>query len=222
MRAGESGSIFYKAVVAPDGRIDQCTVEASTAEKADWDKFCSRVKRRFSFDAVKDQQGAPAYYVLQEGYAFVLPETWVRNPGKPDPNLVIDVAKLPGAPDGKIDLAVNVAVDAAGKLQHCNAAPSAGQATLSRLACEQLMANWAPMPERNAAGQPINYVRQMQVGVPGGAGRRLRRQAAWPGVRAPRIDTCAPPPCPYKDRHWRMVASSRMICGGMADGGKAR
>ncbi len=163
VRAGENGFIIYKAVVAPDGKVDRCTVEASSAEKADWEKFCSRVKRRFSFDAARDQQGAPVYYVLEESFGYVLPETWVYNAVKPDPNLVVEVARLSGATDGKIGVAVNVAVDAAGKLLHCNAAPGAAQAALSRVACEQLAANWAPMPEQNAAGQAISYVRQMQV-----------------------------------------------------------
>lgn len=163
VRAGENGSIFYKAVVTPDGKVDQCTVEASSAARSDWEKFCSRVKRRFSFEAARDQQGTPVYYVEEGNYAFVLPETWVRNPARPSPSLVVDVAKLPGAADGKVDVAVNIAVDPAGKLLHCNAASSAGQAALSRLACEQLSASWAPMPERNSAGQPISYIRQMQV-----------------------------------------------------------
>ncbi len=31
VRAGENGSIFYKAVVTPEGKVDLCTVEASSA-----------------------------------------------------------------------------------------------------------------------------------------------------------------------------------------------
>jgi len=163
VRTGENGSIFYKLVVGPGGKIDRCNVQAASAQSGDWEKFCGRVKRRFSYSAAKDQAGDPTYYVLEENYAFVLPGTWIRGAQKPGSDFVIDVAQLPGAAGGKIDVAINIAVDATGKLQQCNAPAKAPQPTLSRLACEQLTANWAPMPERNAAGQPISYIRQMQV-----------------------------------------------------------
>jgi len=163
VRAGENGSIFYKLVVGPDGKVDRCNVQAASAQSGDWDKFCGHVKLRFSYRPAKDQAGDPTYYVLEENDAFVLPGTWIRDAQKPGSDFVVDVARLPGSTDGKLDVAVNIAVDATGKLQQCNAPAKAPQPTLSRLACEQLMANWAPMPERNAAGLPISYVRQMQV-----------------------------------------------------------
>lgn len=160
--AGNDGAFFVKALVSPDGKVEQCRVQQASAPRAEWDAFCNRVKRRFGFHPVTDPQGAPSYYLLEENYAYVLPQTWVRNGVASQPDMVVDVQKLPGAKDGKLDVAVNVAIDAAGALRQCNAGADE-QASLAGLACGQLQARWTPMPEKSAAGQPVAYIRQMKV-----------------------------------------------------------
>jgi hypothetical protein len=161
--AGNDGTFFFKALVAPDGKVEQCSVLGSTAPKPEWASFCEKVKRRFAYGAVTDHAGAPAYFVLEDNFAFVLPEQWVPSAAAMPADLVVEVASLPGAKGGKLAMPVNVAVDARGALLQCNAAVSSDQSTLARLACDQLKVQWKAMPEKNAAGQPVAYVRQLQV-----------------------------------------------------------
>lgn len=162
--AGKDGTFFFKLVVTPAGKVDQCKVLAATAAETEWGGFCDRVKRRFSYAPVTDHKGVPSHFVVEQGYAYVLPESWVPNAVKAPAYLELDVARLPGATDGKVRVPVNVAVDAGGALSACNAAPAAANnAALAKAACGQLQAQWAAMPEKNAAGQAVGYVRELVV-----------------------------------------------------------
>ncbi len=49
------------------------------------------------------------------------------------------------------------------ELSDCSAPVGAASAALARAACGQLPSLWVPMPEKNAAGQPVAYVRQLHV-----------------------------------------------------------
>jgi hypothetical protein len=160
--SGEDGAFLFKAVVNPAGKVELCEVEVSSLKQADREAFCERVKRRFSYRPVAGQQGAPSYYVLEEHYAYILPSDWVRMTPESPPNFLVDVKALPG---GKktADVKVNVAVDAQGALRDCSVPADSGDATLARLGCSQLPKMWAAMAEKNAAGQPVGYVRQFKI-----------------------------------------------------------
>jgi hypothetical protein len=160
--AGEDGAFLFKAVVNPAGKVERCEVEVSTLKQADREAFCERVKRRFSYRPAGGQQGASSYYVLEEHYAYILPSDWVRMPEAMPPNFLVDVKALPGGRK-TADVTVNVAVDAQGALRDCSVPADSGDATLARLGCGQLPAMWVTMAEKNAAGQPVAYVRQFKI-----------------------------------------------------------
>jgi hypothetical protein len=157
--AGNDGAFFIKAVVNPQGKVELCTVEGATVPVADREAFCKRVKQRFAYRPLTTAQ---SYYVLEENYAFILPTDWHRNPLAVPAHFSVDVQKLPGTKK-TVDVTVNVAVDAQGKLSDCSAPADAASAALARVACGQLPSLWVPMPEKNAAGQPVAYVRQLHV-----------------------------------------------------------
>lgn len=161
--SGQDGGFVYKALVTPAGKVEQCQVLAASTAKASWTMVCKRIASRGAFAPARDEKGAPAYSVLEDSYAYVLPELWVPGAMKAAPNFVFDVAKLPGGGAEPLRVAVNVAVDASGALRQCDAPAGAKQAALSRAACAQLPQVWQALPERNEAGQPVAYVRAMQV-----------------------------------------------------------
>ncbi|HEY1124073.1 MAG TPA: hypothetical protein VGE65_00445 [Sphingobium sp.] len=159
--SGKDGAFFFKAVVNPAGKVELCTIEGSTVPAAeDRDAFCKRIKQRFAYRPVA---GDSSYYVLEENYAFILPADWHRNALAIPPHFVVEVKKLPAGAGKTAYVAVNVAVDEQGALRDCGVPANAVNATLSRLACGQLPSIWSPMPEKNAAGKPVAYVRQMHV-----------------------------------------------------------
>jgi hypothetical protein len=157
--AGKDGAFFFKAMVNPQGKVELCTIEGATVPVADRDAFCKRVKQRFAYRPVTSTQ---SYYVLEENYAFILPSEWHRNPLAVPAHFSVDVQKLPGR-EQALDVTVNVAVDAQGGLRDCSAPADAANTAFARAACGQLPSLWAPMPEKNAAGQPVAYVRQLHV-----------------------------------------------------------
>ena len=163
LRAEHNGSIHYKAVVKPDGKVESCVIEVSTASAHDKATFCGKIKSRFRFRKVLGPAGAPRYYVLKEPFLYVLPDSKAARPVWPGPDFAIDVQALPKALNGRVEVSVNVAVDAVGHLTACDVPASAAQAALAKVACGQLPTIWSAMPEKNAAGEPIAYVRQMRV-----------------------------------------------------------
>lgn len=159
--SGNDGAFFFKALVDPAGKVELCTIEGATVSAAaDREAFCKRVKQRFAYRPAADAQ---SYYVLEENYAFILPSDWHRNPLAVPPHFVVEVQKLPASTGKTADVPVNVSVDEHGALRDCSAPADVVSATLSRLACSQLPGMWAPMPEKNAAGRPVAYVRQLYV-----------------------------------------------------------
>jgi hypothetical protein len=159
--AGKDGAFFFKAVVNPAGKVELCTIEGSTVPAAeDRDAFCKRVKQRFAYLPVA---GSSGYYVLEENYAFILPSDWHRNALAIPPHFAVEVKKLPAGAGKTADVTVNVAVDEKGALRDCGVPADATNVALSRLACGQLPSLWSPMPEKNAAGKPVSYARQLHV-----------------------------------------------------------
>jgi len=162
-QAGNDGVFVIKAIVSAGGKIDDCRVRSTGASRADREDFCARLKRKAKFGTAINESGAPVYYVLEDSYAYVLPDSWHRFGAPPEPNAVIDVEKLPEAKAGKTDVLVNVSVDATGKLRQCNPAANSLQPALGRVACGQLTSSWTPQLEHNAAGDSVAYVRQLWV-----------------------------------------------------------
>jgi len=158
--SGKDGAFFFKAVVNPSGKVELCTVEGATVPATDREAFCKRVKQRFAY---RPTAGGAGYYVLEENYAFILPSNWVRNPLAIPPHFAVEVQKLPAGSGKTADVTVNVSVDELGALRDCGAPADTASAALSRLACGQLPGMWSPMPEKNAAGKPVAYVRQLHV-----------------------------------------------------------
>lgn len=163
LRAGNDGVFVIKAVVNTIGKVDVCKVRPTGARQEDRDEFCDRVKKKAKFGNVINESGAPVYFVFEDTYGYILPDNWRHYGIAPEPSATIDVEKLPDAKDGKADVLVNVSVDAAGKLRQCNPAINVSQVALARLACSQLTASWSALPEKNAAGEAVPYVRQMWV-----------------------------------------------------------
>lgn len=159
--AGKNGVFYYKALVKPDGKLDSCKVIASGANKQEQATFCKSAMVRMKYHNVVDQGGGPVYMVVDENFVFVVPDRWRPNLVKPLANLFIETAALPEG--GNNDVTVNIAVDRAGQLRACNAPSGAKDSTLAERTCGQLQVLWSPMPEKDSAGNPVAYIRELRV-----------------------------------------------------------
>lgn len=163
LRADRGGEVYYKALINPAGKAELCVIERATMSTGDQSRFCGRVKSSFRYKPVTGPDGLPTYFLRKERWYYFLPDVGGKAPPPSGADFEIDVQSLPKALNGRVEVRVNVAVNAAGNLTQCDAPAEATQAALAKLACDQLPTIWAVMPEKNATGEPIAYVRQMRV-----------------------------------------------------------
>lgn len=169
IKAGVDAEIIFKAVVNPAGKVELCAVEGSTVAYLNREAFCKRVKQRLAYRPTPDMH---SYFVVEENYGIVLPASWVRNRNGVPAHFAMEVSKLPGNAAKAVSVSVNISVDDKGRLLDCSVPVDTSSAVLARLACGQLPVIWTPMSERNAAGQPVAYVRELRVEFREGAPAR--------------------------------------------------
>ena len=159
IKAGVDAEIVFKAVVNPAGKVERCAVEGTTDAYLNREAFCQSVKHRLVYRPTADKH---SYSVVEENYGIVLPASWVRNKNGVPAHFAMEVSKLPAGLAKAVSVSVNVAVDDKGRLLDCSVPADSSSAVLARLACGQLPVVWTPMSERNAAGQPVAYVRELR------------------------------------------------------------
>lgn len=158
MSRNAQGTVIYRAIVAPDGKPEQCTVIAGTGDKGFEKIPCANVMRRTRFTPARDQQGTPIYGVYTNIASFLLPEPGTVPPiVSLPPKMIVEIQKTAATPTD-INVTVNVLADAEGKLTACTAGDDKAQAAFVRAACAQLSAGWAPSPIRNTAGEAVPAV----------------------------------------------------------------
>jgi len=162
-RAGRNGSIYFKTIANPSGRAEVCIIEMSTLGGRDKAAFCAVVKSRFKYRNVTGPDGSPMYFIEEKSFFYQVPGSKIGTQMRPGPDFAVEVQALPKTLKGRVEVLVNVAVDEAGQLKKCDAPAEAAHPTLARLACGQFPSLWAAMPEKNATGEPIAYIRQMRV-----------------------------------------------------------
>jgi len=152
-RNGEEGGVALTMLVEPDGKVEKCTVFASSGHK-DLDSYtCDVVKLRARFPAVADQEGKAVYglYNTMVTWSLDVPRAYSL---PPDLELAID-----HAPSGvhlplQFKVAYMYGVD--GAISGCRLAPegSPEPQELVDIAC-QSFADGGKQIIRNGKGEPV-------------------------------------------------------------------
>lgn len=159
----QGGEAAFRVLFRPDGTVDDCTILRSSGNAAVEAKVCALARRRFRFRPSLGIDGQPKYRILERAANFRF-EATAPPTLSPGPAYILQVDRLPGREPFLI-VSVNVEVDDSGALIAC-AAPADTPRRLAgyaRAACGALPDVWRAMPEKDGAGRPIGYIRDIKI-----------------------------------------------------------
>ena len=152
------GAVRFKVVFSRAGAPETCMIEATTGNATVEKLVCSLVFKRFGFKPSLDANAKPAYRVLVRSADFRTNRS--TPPRIPTPPLfVLAVANPPKNPL----VSVVVAVSETGALVGCSPPEYEKMRSLAEAACQAIPAQWKPLTEINASGEPISYVRDIKI-----------------------------------------------------------
>jgi hypothetical protein len=155
-------TVGIAVTIKPDGKLQDCNIEATSGNRKLDAYTCGLVMRGGRFQRPVSSNGTPAYGIYRTFNIW-----WVGDrrppaqPGKAD--LHIKVAELPPKIKSPFLLRVAFDVDEAGNVSNCMAEEPKSNAALTRVACDQLLKTWKPIPARNAEGLRVPSVQDATV-----------------------------------------------------------
>ena len=157
----EEGPVAFKALVAPDGTVDKCTIMVSSHYRDLDDATCTLVKGRARFAPAKDASGNPMYGV----YKAVI--TWSLGnviSGGLDPELELKINQSPAGVKLPIVMTMSYWTRADGTADNCklDERSAAAPPVLAELACQSILAQPAEVIT-NSHGQPVGASNSMTV-----------------------------------------------------------
>lgn len=165
----ETGSTFFKLIVALDGKPEQCIVLLSTHNEALNKAVCVHAMK-FRFKPALNDQGQPTYAVVETMVNFAADGGATVYLQEPD--FIVNLEAIPEGLPARSYVVVTVQADEQGRLVACDPGPPVKNRgklnnTLTRmqeLSCKQLTTLWDPLIETNLEKKRISYVRTVRVG----------------------------------------------------------
>ena len=154
------GTVFYRATVAPDGRIVRCEVEASSGEPALDKSTCAAVTSKGRFKPAKWADGTPSYGVYRSKVTWST-EDYGSYISPIDVELTVN--KLPAGVVSPAKFTMIFAADENGKASSCMPEDKNMDATLAEIACRSLVQNYVAAPARDKSGKAVASVQQGTV-----------------------------------------------------------
>jgi TonB family protein len=142
---GETGSVFFKLVINPQGAVDTCSVQVSSGSSILDATTCTIVRKRARFEPAVGLDGKPIYGTYRGVISWGINNAMSRKAG-PDIELVID--RAPMGVSMPLMVPVSYLHGANGSVTRCE---PADDATLSPRALVDLACNAI----RQAPGEPI-------------------------------------------------------------------
>jgi len=154
------GVAVVRLFVAPDRTVEDCKMLSREVSQADSERVCGKLVGRRAAAPAFGPDGQAAYGTLTYVVAEVgnLRKTGIE--GNLPADMVLDVKSLPGGLKSKA-IGLNLLLDPAGKVSHCEASDGAGDG-FSHAACAAL-ANEVLEVRKDPAGNPVAYVDRMTV-----------------------------------------------------------
>lgn len=154
------GLTLFRVTVSPDGRAQDCAIEAASGVP-ELDKLtCDRVMQRARFRPAKWADGTPAYDVYRRTVLWA--DLTAFHYSFPV-DVEIKVSGMPKGVSAPTKLTVNFAVDAGGRRSSCEASDRDANPTLVSLACQQILANYPAIPAKNQAGVAVPSIQNATV-----------------------------------------------------------
>ena len=150
---GEQGGIGIKLLADPIGKVEMCTVFASSGHK-DLDSYtCDLVKRRARFPTVTDQDGKPVYGLYKSVVSWSLD---VPRAYKLPPDLELEINHAPAGLSLPLEFKVAYLYGVDGKVHDCRLAPEAPPQPqeLIDIACRSFV-DGDQQIIRDSSGQPV-------------------------------------------------------------------
>ena len=149
------GTGVYEVFIAPDGWVEDCRVMRSDYPAASNARVCDALMQQKARKPALGADGKPIHA------AATVTRSRGSAPAGPEADVVVEVVALPGAADGRRTVALNLLVDAHGRLSQCQPVIGAADA-LSRVACEQAR-GLRLGARKNPHGRAVPYLVQVRV-----------------------------------------------------------
>lgn len=157
------GVTQFQLLIAPDGRIADCSVTSSSGN-AELDRAtCFLATKRVQFRPARGPDGQPVFGVYRSQALWALPER--RIPAAAGPDLEVSLNQLPAGTKEPPVVKLAYSVDQRGNPSQCTVLPSSLQQpqVLVELGCKELLAKVSGQPVVGPAGQPVPAVKTAAV-----------------------------------------------------------
>jgi hypothetical protein len=168
-RAGIVRRVATRTVVSPDGHPRDCTIESNSGDAALDQYTCTLILKRGRFTPARWIDGSPAYGVDRYPVYWMMTAPLAKDSTHGDVDLMVN--RLPEGTQSPVMVSVVFAADESGHIIACDQAPprwgtKPNKATeLVRLACDNMMKNFAAIPPKDADGNPLRSVKNGGVRI---------------------------------------------------------
>ncbi len=153
------GAVRFKVLFSKEGVPTRCTIEASTGNAEVEALACRRVHERFRFQPSHDTDGQQVPHVFVRSVKFGRFDS-------PAFDAAAQAYAVAIAGAGKEErFGATIDVGPTGVIQGCTARGPRDTVVSGKAVCDALAASWQPLVERDAADEPIRYVRGVSVVV---------------------------------------------------------
>ncbi len=153
------GAIFYRLTISPTGKIQNCTIEASSGEPKLDAYTCGIVRRKAHLLSARWLDGSPSYGIYRSSVV------WVLNGGEgylTPLDIEIQINRLPPDVRPSTKFTLTFAADDHGHPVACEP-PAKANAALMKVACDQLMTNFTALAVIDEVGKPVRSVQTAAV-----------------------------------------------------------
>ena len=162
-------SVGIRLTVRPDGQVQSCEVEYESGVEQVDRYTCKLAKRRARFTAASADAGTPSYAVYRTTVRWVTTGFAEAGPAPNVADLTLTVNQLPVGKKSPLYLNVAFEVDQSGHASSCAIMSqpkplTSDEQDLVKVACDQIVATYRPIPAKNEQGQPVASVQNALVG----------------------------------------------------------
>ena len=150
---------FVRVIVSPDGKPEDCKIEATSEIPALDKETCAIILKRGRFKSARWADGSGAYAVYRKD--FVWADLDAFHYSRPV-DVEVGISRMPKGLRAPMAFSLTFAVDAAGSKSSCEP-PERMDASLASIACRQIMENYPVTPAHNAAGVSVPSVQNALV-----------------------------------------------------------
>lgn len=169
LQANESGVVYVRLIIAPDGRPETCTPVLRTKSKILADISCSLLMKRATFGPAEDQAGHPVYGAVTRWFSWTTGSRAGSTPSRDwivkalPADVDITVKALPAGMGKSADMHVALAIGSDGRASgFAHPGTASETAALANIACKRLAAeSWSPL--HDPVGNAVPSVQQVLV-----------------------------------------------------------